>query len=574
MKAYKLQNITLLFNKVNKFVLTNELQNKKKIKHLSMQFDALGRAFVKEELNMENMASDSFFGDRSIFSSIRGNFIKSVGKIKMGKKNEFTDFTNGDFILETHLKEILFEYLKNEMKDKKILDVETKQEVSIEVVLDFLLRSIHSVSKLRIEDGSLKIKNSRKISIKGKNEEIFQSKGLIFLGKNDLYFPNGNYVSIKDLEVCLNQHYKFQEEIEILNEKEQDKLFKEKENKLEHKRIQNYSYSGNYVIEKKDFHFHSFDIKWSNKYRSFLNNTSCNHEVIWNTKKKAKKVYNLAPIVIAGIMSTFLGFRLEKPRTNMIEKNFEETHLEYELQAYHEQEIYEAKDDVVRRLLSQYEVGDIVSLNHDIRVYESSDYKYVCNAKSGILPSNSSYEIDKISILENGEIVSIFEEEGMNVYKAVNSLENNENVDSVFHFKEFGWLDVKDLFMTSDLEPKIIGKEVVMKDKYIGIERNFVNDITFKTEDGLVHLNVLNSDGDLVSPLSTLKDQYGNIYTVKKLQEFKEKYSQIYEEKKVGKIEWNMHHISLKYAYFTLLSGLLGAVLLNRKEEKLKNKLK
>ncbi len=279
-----------------------------------------------------------------------------------------------------------------------------------------------------------------------------------------------------------------------------------------------------------------------------------------------KKRWNLKPLFLAGALMSTLGIQINKPyeETHEIKKN--KTSIEYEIETYSEKELYETKDEVVHRVLSKYAPGNTLSIPEGTSYYESSDYKYGGAKKEGITKQIEEQTSQKISLLKDGKIIATYED----ISKLYEML-RQENKD----IREFeciistdkGWINIEDIQNKNEWNPIIKSKEKIIKDTYKGVVENFSGDIKLNEE---TILSVVDKDGMILHNQTTILGNDGLTYQIKDLNLKTEEETKIIRETKEGNIDFNMLHMNSKIALLTIAQGLLGTVLLNRKEKKRK----
>lgn len=554
------KDITFDFNQYQTLFLKNV---KKKQQQLSVSDGVLKRKIKNIREYIEVSANNNF----------------SVGTIQMPTNKKNYSLSNGEYIHRLDLELILKEQFACEV----IINKKTKKQLSLSELLLLCTNHYHEFSTIRLNKGNENLNGSREIMIKGSKEFKYLKKGLLLFGKKNQEFLNGDYISVCDLKKFFQKYCLLKQEevllpdytpptnnillnkrdvallqglidLRIVEKDAVGNLNKEK-SIMKEKKITD-------AMLKKEMNRKALKRKKTSRISSGI---MLPIQKIIDVASR-KKRWNLKPLFLAGALMSTLGIQINKPyeETHEIKKN--KTSIEYEIETYSEKELYETKDEVVHRVLSKYAPGNTLSIPEGTSYYESSDYKYGGAKKEGITKKIEEQTSKKISLLKDGKIIATYED----ISKLYETL-RQENKD--IHDFEYiistnkGWINIEDIQNKNEWNPIIKSKEKIIKDTYKGVVENFSGDIKLNEE---TILSVVDKDGMILHNQTTILGNDGLTYQIKDLNLKTEEETKIIRETKEGNIDFNMLHMNSKIALLTIAQGLLGTVLLNRKEKKRK----
>ncbi len=233
--------------------------------------------------------------------------------------------------------------------------------------------------------------------------------------------------------------------------------------------------------------------------------------------KKTGRRWKVWPILLAGVATLALGhYQRNMPQQPILTQN-----ASYSLSELAQKDRLETEDEVIRRINSQFEIGQTIDVPDGVTVYQSSDHmredanqRYGVYGESRLLISGPA-KVEYISLVDqNGRIVQVTydKEQDATVEDAVQRAVREQNFDYktghvMIHisglgptgeYTRGGWADQQDLITDEQRMQQVVpGQESGYRVE--GTEENFDNAITFKNSDGEEVRAVFPEDTDYAS---------------------------------------------------------------------------
>lgn len=482
-----------------------------------------------DELSRINLSSSPLGNERDdravkVFDSL-GNE-KKTSSIMMGYNREKISLGNGDFVSLEELERAMLHATFINGENQKIVYKPTGKVVSTSELVLGISQVLREKEEIILRGKSDKIKNQQtaKVSVKGEGSDTVYNKGVFMLGNDNLQLANGEYVSAQELSKALKDYVVAKPNEKISSPKQESK-----------------------------------------------------NEIKKVTKLQKLKV-KLWPLILAGTIAiTTIGININA------DKYIESPTISITAEQIESQDVLETESQVAERLQSKYTTGDKIDIQKGIKYHESSNWEYGGrnnNAEFGNPQRpDGEYTLDYFSIIYSGGKVTAEYKQGQNLENVVqkvcieNNLKPNE-VDIKFHIggPVSGWISMNDLQSEKEQTPQVIGKSITVENDYTAVQKNFEGMVTIKTENGLVQLNFLDEDGNLISDGTVLKGSDGREYRITSVEQ---KYETLVGENNslnsFGKsVEFELHDLN-KEASLLLAGSALGLTALatkRRKEEK------
>lgn len=465
---------------------------------------------------------------------------------------------DGSYISEEELLECLNTELSIDKSNEFVISKKTGKRVNPDIIGNEVVRIVKNSGALQLEDSNI-ISNqeAKKVSVREIGESQSQPKGIFMLGNGQIKMPNGEYISLKEVQEAITNYV-------ILTPKKTPPIIVDP------------------VIIEDDL---------IPKIPQPPEPTAENIINIDNDQEKKKEVYKVvrrlsakfrpwaAGISAAMILALGIGIKTgndKLPITNI------GNNLEYSISSIDETDIVENYEQILNRVYSDVEIGQSVSVEPGVKYYRSSDYDE--NTIHGVFGENKirpagDYNVDYISVLKEGRIVKVEVGKGQTVLNTLQNVADRFNCDimelePVIHLggPVSGWVKLSDVFTEGQLTPQKIETKITFDKEYRGSVENFSgNRIKIQTENGIVELPVMDQEGNLLTGGTTVLGSDGEKYRISSLNIDQEEI--IGEETKDDEmhLQYSLHNIVDEHALATAIiaaSVPLMTLLTAKKKEK------
>lgn len=473
--------------------------------------------------------------DRTVHVTPQNGEEKKTSSIMMGYNKQGIELENGEYVNFDEVSEAINNELQTDGPNVVYVSKKTGKRVAKPEVIEELFKDVIAVSNgLKIsEDNSIQNQNTARIAIEeyAKNKE--HNKGVMMFGNEGIELPNGDYVLVSEIESALENYVRMTPS-EIIEIDEPTKGQEPKPKKEE-------------------------------KYR-----------VIDRIKKKM----TIIPIVIAIAGTLATGFKMEPTFTTEVVQN-DRTEAIYMVDELHEKSEQELIDEAVERI-QDIKTGDKIQTEEGLEYHESSTYKYGGANKSaefgGKYREAGEYNVDYISILNDGKIVQVKYNEGESLGKNLKETADRlgvsiSDLESYIHIggPVSGWVSTDDL-VKFQVDKSLEDKNVILEtSKNIKVENKDFNGSTISiNENGTsVDLKVVDENGNLLKPGSIVTGSNGVQY---RIQDYNLEQKLDTKEKQVQTGEhltWSIHNISSEVALLSGAASLIATKLSERDDKKM-----
>lgn len=475
--------------------------------------------------------------DRTVHITPQNGEEKKTSSIMMGYNKQGIELENGEYVNFDEVSEAINKELQTDEPNVVYVSKKTGKKIAKPEVIEELFKDVIAVSNgLKIsEDNSIQNQNTARIAIEeyAKNKE--HNKGVMMFGNEGIELPNGDYVLISEIESALENYVRMTpSEIIEIDEPTKGQDPKQKPKKEE-------------------------------KYR-----------VIDRIKKKM----TIIPIVIAIAGTLATGFKMEPTFTTEVVQN-DRTEAIYMVDELHEKSEQELIDEAVERI-QDIKTGDKIQTEEGLEYHESSTYKYGGANKSaefgGKYREAGEYNVDYISILNDGKIVQVKYNEGESLGENLKETANRlgvsiSDLESYIHIggPVSGWVSTDDL-VKFQVDKSLEDKNVILEtNKNIKVENKDFNGstISIKENGTNVDLKVVDANGNLLKPGSIITGSNGVQY---RIQDYNLEQKLDKEEKQVQTGEhltWSIHNISSEVALLSGAASLIATKLSERDDKKM-----
>ena len=462
-----------------------------------------------------------------------GNVTKKTSSILTGYTK--LRLKNGSYISEKELLECLRTELSINRANEFVISKKTGKKVNPDIIGNEVVRVVKNSGALQLEDSNtISNQETKKVSVREIGEKESQSKGIFMLGNGQIKMPNGEYISLKEVQEAIANYV-------ILAPKKTPPIIVDPviiEDDLIPKMPQPPEPTPEEIINtdnelEKEKEVHKVVRRLSAKFRPWA-----------------------AGISAAMILALGIGMKTGNDKLSMpsIENN-----LEYSISSINETDIVENYEQVLNRIYNEVEIGQLVSVEPGVKYYRSSDYNE--NTIHGVFGENKirpagDYNVDYISVLKEGRIVKVEVGKGQTVLNTLQNVADRFNSDitelePVIHLggPVSGWVKLSDLLTEEQLTPQKIETKITLDKEYTGNVENFSGGkIKIQTENGIVELPVMDQDGNLLTDGTTVLGSDGQEYRISSLNMDQEEI--IGEETKDDEmhLQYSLHNIVDEHA--------------------------
>lgn len=470
------------------------------------------------KINISSAPMSAGRDDRSVRVSDSSGRDMKTSSIMMGYNKDGVQLGNGEFINFAEVEHAMRQAVFPNDENRKVIYKVTGKVVSVDEMVSLVFNVLKEKEQIILGGKSDKITNQQtaKFSIKGADSDKVYDKGVFMLGNDDLQLANGVYIKAEELEKALADYV---------------------------------------VIKPSELPF----VKDTEKSRKNDNN-----EI--NEKKKCVKMervkVKIAPLILAGTMF------LASVAPGLVVKDYKDSVKSVGIVA-------EQIDETIEKSVD-FTTGQKVIVDEGVEYHRTSDWQYRGNDVSASFGNDEraagTYTLDYFSVIHNGNIIKVECKEGQNLSDMIDKVcaENNiepSELDIKFHIggPVSGWVSMDDIAQDN----QIVQKNIVVENEYHAYQNNFDGYVNVQTDDGLVKLNLLDENGNLISPGSVVKGSDGNEYRISNINQKYEAVTGIDRvlEKFDKSIEVDFHGINKELALAS--AGMaLGLTAFTRRKEK------
>lgn len=412
-----------------------------------------------------------------------------------------------------------------------------------------------AAGKVKIGQRSSKVTNqdNRYWSVEGAKSDVEYKKGVVFLGKEGIDLKSGDYVSLDELLMALNEYMVMKPEL-------------------------------NSIVPKPNVpeNTEPLVVRVVHKYKNNL----------------SRWLSLLAALLILGS-----GIKI-KDNKKMIEvpveykekvmQMVEQNQLNYNVNGMDVEFTYETIKEAQRRIVSEMKLGDELPLQNGDELYSTSELTGSKAVIGNKLRKAGNYQISGVSLVYNDNIYAWYvdpsiDNPGFEIGNFINETVTKNNLDlnkidvrlhlgNSSNYTRTGWIDISKLIKEDSIEQKAIKENSVIASTYNGAINNFTGqNISIETINGPVTINILDNDGNLLKPGTTVVGSDGKEYMIGELSESIVKVPSMQtvtktmmEERQVvdgKKITWNIQDCSLAVGLAPLLGAIAAAVATKKKNE-------
>lgn len=510
---------------------------------------------TKLELSQEEVKPDlqqqGIRQDKSVVVIDKQGRMKKVSSLMFGYNKNNIQLADGSFANADDLLSAMKEAINN--LDAGTIVVNKKGKV---LDLQGLIRLVEETAgKVKIGERATKVTNqdSRYWSVEGAQSDIEHKKGIVFLGNDGIDLKSGDYISIDELLTALNEYMimkPVQKPVEPTNPKP----------------------------EKSE-------------------------PLIVRVIRKYKNNLSRWLILLAALLMVLSGIRIkDNIQTIEVPVEYQEQivqiinreQLDYNINGMEVEFTYESILDAQKRIVSDLKIGDEVSLQNGDTLYATSEL-----AGSNVIIGNGlrkagNYQISGVSIVYEGRMYAwhvdpSINNPGLEIGNFINDTITKYNLDlskvdirlhlgNSTNYTRTGWIDISKLIKEDTIEQQVISENAVIASTYDGVVNNFTGSkITIETMNGPVSVNVMDANGNLLEPGTTVIGSDGKEYMISDLTLSTVEYATTQtvtetrmEEQQVvngKKLTWNIQDCSLTVGIAPLLGAIAFSVATKKKNE-------
>lgn len=412
-----------------------------------------------------------------------------------------------------------------------------------------------AAGKLKIGQCSPKVTNqdNRYWSVEGAKSDVEYKKGIVFLGKESIDLKSGDYISVDELLMALNE----------------------------------------YMVMKPE----------SNSIIPEPNVPTKVEPLIVRVVHKYKNNLSRWLVLLASVLMLASGIKI-RDNVKMVEvpveykeklvQMIEQNQLNYIVNGIDIEFTCETIQEAQRRIVSEMKLGDEVSLQNGDELYSTSELTGSKTIIGSKLRKSGNYQISGVSIVYNGSIYAWYvdpsiDNPGLEIGNFINETITKNNLDlnkidvrlhlgNSSNYTRTGWIDISKLIKEDSIEQQVIKKNATIASTYTGTISNFTGQsISMETINGPVTLNILDVDGKLLKPGTTVIGSDGREYMLNELSESIVKVPKtqnittpVMEERQIidgKKITWSIQDCSFTFGIAPLLVAIATAVATRKKNE-------
>lgn len=466
--------------------------------------------------------------DRGVVVTSSDGLTKKISSIMMGYNKDKIELENGDYVSWEEFEQALTTELNKNGENVTIISKKTGKQVSTAEMVEEIFKGVASKSSYITHESTDKISNQSAASVTIHSGENEYKKGIAMFGKDGLKLPNGEYLSEQEIMTAMEDYVKrttLDPKVPVDEPKKEEK-----------------------------------------------------HTVI-------RRIVNRYPALFPLLTATAIlisGFGNEAIIEQRMNTRYEQD-LDYGVSQTQQIDTYENEGQVKQRIYSGIEIGKDMFVPHGTYYYGSSDYEYGGSNKHGIIGVTTNrpegrYNIDYFSILSDGKIIEVEREKGVDLYDTLEKTfektgKTLEDVEIKLHIggPVSGWLDVTDVVLKDEFEPKLIDSKIVLDEEhtYSDTIENFSGDtITVNDGEKDIVINVKDEDGNFIKPGTTVVGSDGKEYQFTELEVEKEEIVDIEEVQTGTKVNWKLSNIDKKEQLAIAAIAVAEVLLLANKKKK------
>lgn len=521
---------------------------------LVINVDDITKMTLTEEQVKQEAAKQNVRYDKGVVIVDKNGNTKKVSSLLFGYNKHNVQLADGNYANADELLNAINEAINKLDAGSIVVDKKGKvlnPEELIGVVKE-------ASGKIKVGERSEKISNqdSRNWSVQGAHDDIEHKKGVVFLGNDDVVLKAGDYISVNELMVALNEYVIATPSMDIIEATPnlQQNINERTMVKVTHKYKDNMS-----------------------KWLAFL-------AALTVLLSGLRLKDNIKTVVVPE------EYKLEI--MNMIEKK----QLDYTINGMNVEFTQESIEKAQQKIVSKFKIGEPVALKDGDKLYENSELGGKSIEIGNGMRQAGDYAISGVSIIYNGNIFKShvdtnIQNPGFEIGKFINETCEKHNLDpnlidvrlhmgNEVDFTRAGWIDISNLIKAETISPEMLTQTTTIASTYKGTIEDFQNStITIDTVNGPTTINVKDENGNLIAPGSIVIGSDGKEYQIENLQTESNVYEEIDTFNLEGtttkqivdgkKLTWSIKDCSLAFGLAPLLGAIASTVKTKKKNEQL-----
>ena len=484
--------------------------------------------------------------DRSVNVRDNQGNVKKTTSIMMGYNKKRISLDNGKYISFEEFEEALKEELsKDGNEETLIVSKRTGKRMDISVMAEEILKEITAKSSfIKLEEDSKVLnQDSAHMKVVDHNTKKEHNKGIMMLGNGKVKMPNGDYVLVSEIEQALHNYIVMNKDKKRPSPKPQiDPII-----------------TGEPQVSPKPEPTPNEPIK----------------EEVYEVIRRYINRYSWIPTLIATIIIILKGFGLDDKMVKDVVTSVQ-TNADFSV-SYEQQLTDKELENTTFGDVVKLKTGEKIEMPSDTKFYSNSEAKYnnkgIDSSFGTEVRPAGQYNIDYISINHNGKSVNRYFEVGKSVDEMLQETSEKlgvdiNDLDAWIHVggPVAGWVSVDDI-VNGRIKVDSVNKGVKLEGNTYNGSSEFNNGtITFNNGTQDVTINVVDVDGNLLSPGSIVKGSDGEDYCLDNI-ELQDMVTENEINRVVGKkLTWSVHNIGLDFALATAALGL-AATLVTKKRK-------
>ncbi len=509
-----------------------------------------------EEVKPEGMSGKQREDKKVVLIDKQGR-MKRVSSLMFGYNKKKVQLADGSFVNSVELLEAIQKAVSDLDKGSVVVTRKGKFLNPEEL----MSMAVEAAGLVRVGEKSDKVTNqdTRTWGVRGAHSDVEYSKGTVFLGNDGVQLPTGEYISLDEILKALNDYI-------VMKPGEIAPIPPVPGSKDPN--------PGGKDPKPRDSRKDPIVVRVVRKYKNRLS--------AWLAFLAALLV------ILSGFKMTDNIKTIEVPveMQQYVVEYITQNDLNYDIQELGIEQVYETIEQARKSFIMNAEMGDSIALQEGDTFYENS----VLQGSQAVIGSQyrpaGAYQITGISVVYNGVIKGslvdlTLQNPGVSIADFVNETcakfgISVDDVDLRIHmgsssnYTQTGWNDIQSIIQDGEVSQDVISEISVVKSTYDGVVHDFNGDsITINGVNGPVTLKVIDANGNLVQPGTTVIGSDGKEYIVSGLElesQTKAVRNSITEtvmvetEVKDGKkLTWRVQDCDLTLALAPLLGALAAA---------------
>ena len=498
--------------------------------------------------------------DKTVVVIDKEGRMKKISSLMFGYNKSQVKLADGSFANADELLTAMQEAISKLDQGSFVIDKKGKVLNPIEL----LSMVEEAAGKVRIGARSSAITNqdSRYWSVTGAKSNIEHRKGIAFLGNKGIKLPSGDYVSLDELLIALNDYMVMKPGLKPIPPVTPNPI----------------------PTPTPKPHTES-------------------KPVVVRVVRKYKNQLSRLLALLAALMVLLSGFRLRDNvkivdipidvQTQIVQL-VEQEQLSYLINGLETEYTYESISEAQKRIISDYKIGDEVQLEDGDELYANSMLSGSRTIIGQGIRQAGNYQISGVSIVYQGQIYAFnvdlnIENPGFVIGDFINETCSKYNLDldqveirlhigNSSNYTRTGWIDLSKLIKEDSIDQQIVSETLAFASTYEGSINNFQGSIiTIETLNGPVQIKVVDNDGHLLPNDTIVVGSDGQEYKIGGLElttseaekEITETSTVMVQQQVVDgkKLTWRVQDCSLAIVIATLLGSILAARATKKKNE-------